>query len=76
MKPFKKLLSLIRGKTDEEICAEVEAYPHCGECKDCDPEPVVNCYCCLKEHKESELIDGHRCPKCKCSIVHDREMGK
>lgn len=35
MKPFDKLIELIKGMTVDEIIKEVEAYPECGECDDC-----------------------------------------
>ncbi len=32
---------------------------------------TIKCYCCQTETLEADLVEGHRCPKCKCSIGVD-----
>ena len=47
MKPFDRLIKILKSKTDEQIIAEVEAYPKCGECPVCGEIPswATGCRC-------------------------------
>ena len=50
-KAFARLVEILGRKTNDEIIAEVEKYPKCGECEDCRRD---NSTLTVSQERESE----------------------